>query len=121
MSLTGLYSAGTPNCAEGVDDRLQEFLIKLGDIGRNTRAVTAQDELEEQLLPIQVNRSSANFPAEDRDIILAGKFQVDLLLGILVIADADVRRGRAQDKQGFAPQVGGSMVKRLAVFPGYGI
>ena len=49
------------------------------------------------------------------------ELEVDLGRGVLVKTNADVGRGRSQDQQGLAPQVGGSVVEGLATQPRHSI
>jgi hypothetical protein len=53
--------------------------------------VFVQDELEEKLIPVQINGTSSHIAPEHGDILRPAIGEVYLLIDILVKTDADVR------------------------------
>jgi hypothetical protein len=59
------------------------------------------DQLIEDLIAVQIDRAPSHLPAEDGDALPLAIGQVHLLGRVLMIADTNVGRGRAQYDEPF--------------------
>ena len=75
------------------------------------------DQLVEQLPPVEIDRTTTHFPPENRDALFAAVGQIHFLHRILVVADAKVRLGRRQQNQAFHLEPGQSVVDQLRIEP----
>jgi len=101
--IDGFVLSGDAKLAESINDRLEENTVKLGDIRRDAGMAAVDNQLEKELLTIQIDCAAAHLAPEDRNLMLTGKIQVNLLLSVLMEADAHIRCCRTKDEKRIAP------------------
>jgi hypothetical protein len=73
----------------------------------------AQDDLVKDLVAVQIHRAAADLAAKDGDAPFSAKGDIDLLLQVLMIADADVRLAGSQDVEPLDADAGLGVVHKL--------
>jgi hypothetical protein len=77
------------------------------------------NELPEELCPIQIDRAAADLAPEDGDVVLPAVGQIYLLPHVLMVTDTDIRGAGGEQDESLAPQARQSVVEKLGILPGY--